>query len=104
MLWFDDGLHHHVQLVWNEDVYVSEVINETQLVLEVATCINRHVADCELVVDVWKVQVQLVRLCAFNEVVDVAVVEVLLLVISHWMAFRLIEVMSDPVPIRIPLK
>ena len=103
-LWFDDGLHHHPAFVRNKNVHVSEVIDETQLVLEVATSIDRHVADCELTVDVWKVHVEFIRLCAFNEVVDVAVVEVLLLVISHWMAFRLMEVESDPVPLTISIK
>jgi hypothetical protein len=36
---------------------------------------------------------------AFNEVVEFALGDVLLLVVSHWTAFLLVAVKSDPVPL-----
>ena len=82
--WFDDGLYHHEYIIWHEDIDGSEVIEATKLVLKIAAGINGHVTDSSVTANYGPFKKQVVAsLCAFDEVLDVAIVDILLVVVSH---------------------
>ena len=81
--WFDYGLCHCPAFVRNKNVHVAVIIEVAPYVLEVATGIDRHVANGKGTVKIWKFHIECAVLGAVYKVVELAFGDILLLVVSH---------------------